>query len=238
VAALSPAIWELVPLVSGRKSARSRIVRVLLAVCVALLFIGWIVRAYGRFGAQLSALGGLALGDTRGDIRYKLGVPPVVFDKAEAGETGIGAYYTSTDPEKDPVNALPEGADINSYPIWSYTYGPSPGPHVDLTFDASTGRISKISCIDSSDPPTSYCGRIVGAGIGDPEFRIAALFGSPLRQSIDDRSGVKTMDYSDIGVLFLLARQRVYGISVVGSGAHKQPPLHRFLLWFTSDLRT
>ena len=224
-------------MVSGRQSTRARIVQVLLAVCVALLFIGWMMRAYGRFGAQLSVLGGLALGDTHGDIRYKLGVPPVVFDNADSGETGIGVHYT--DPEKDPANALPSGANINRYPIWSYNYGPSPGgPRVDLTFDAGTGRVTKITCIDSSDPPTSYCGRIVGAGIGDPEFRIAALFGSPLRQSIDDRSGVKTMDYSDIGVLFLLARQRVYGISVVGSGAHKQPPPHRFLLWFTSDLRT
>jgi hypothetical protein len=223
-------------LVSGRHSVRSRIVRVLLAVCVALLLVGWVMRAYGRFGLQLSFLGGLALGDTRGDIRYKLGDPPVVSDKADPGEARVGAYYT--DPAKDAANPLPAGADINAYPAWSYDFGPTPGPHVDLTFDAGTGRVSKITCIDASDPPTSYCGRIVGAGIGDPEFRILALFGPPVRQSIDDHTGVKTMDYSDIGVLFLLARQRVYGISVVGTGVHKQPPPRRFLLWFTSDLRS
>ena len=45
------------------------------------------------------------------------------------------------------------------------------------------------------------------------------------------------MEYGDIGVIFLLARQRVFGISVFGSGLRKQPPLDRFLIWYTADLK-
>jgi len=49
---------------------------------------------------------------------------------------------------------------------------------------------------------------------------------------------VKTMDYSDIGVEFLLARQRVYAISIVGTGAARQAPISRFLIWISSNQRT
>jgi hypothetical protein len=196
----------------------------------------WSFRAYGRFGEQLSTLGGIALGNTRGEIRYLRGVPPVVYADEEPGQAVVRLYYT--DARTDPLNALPEGADINSYHTWSYNNGSSLDPHLDLTFDAKSGRISRIDCVDKSVEPTAYCARLAGAGIGDPESRIIALFGNPTHQSIDDVSGVKTMDYSDIGVLFLLTRQRVYSISVLGTDTHKQIPSNRFLMWLANELKS
>jgi hypothetical protein len=220
---------------AARKSARARIVWILVAVCAVLFCVGWTLHVYGQFGQQLSFLGGIVLGDTRGEIRYKLGVPSVVYGNDGSGEARMRAYYT--DPEKDPTNAVPAGADIDVYPIWSYNNGPSLSAHLDLTFDPNSRRVIKITCVDQSDPPTGYCGRLVGAGIGDAELRITALFGSPTRQSIDEKTGVKTMDYNDMGVVFVLARRRVYGISVVGTGPRKQASLDRFLIWLTSDLK-
>jgi hypothetical protein len=217
-----------------RRIAWSRIVWTVIVISVVIYSIVWTSRAYARFGEQLTVLGEIGLGDSRGEIKYVMGVPPVVYGNEDPNEPGLRIFYT--DPQKDP--ALPAGADINTYHTWSYDSGPSLDPHLDITFDPRSGRVSRIDCVDQSQPPTAYCSRLVGAGIGDPESRIAALFGVPTRQSIDDRTGVKTMDYDDIGVMFLLARQRVYALSVVGAEAPRQVPLARFLIWATSDLRT
>jgi hypothetical protein len=218
---------------------RSRILWTLFVLCALLFAAGWTFRAYGRFGDQLSALGGMSLGDSRGEARYKLGVPPAVYGTDEPGEAASHVYYTDPlrDPQKDPANVVPAGTDINTFRTWSYDKGLSLGPHLDLTFDARTGRVVRIACIDQSDPPTSYCGRLVGVGVDDPESRIISQLGSPTRQAIDDRTGVKTMDYGDIGVAFLLAQQRVFGMSVVGTGARKQAPLLRFLIWYSGDVK-
>jgi hypothetical protein len=214
---------------------RSRILWTLLVLCALLFAAGWTFRAYGRFGDQLSALGGMSLGDSRGEARYKLGVPPAVYGTDEPGEAATHVYYT--DPQKDPANVVPPGTDINTFRTWSYDKGLTLGPHLDLTFDPRSGHVARIACIDQSDPPTSYCGRLVGVGVDDPEARIISQLGSPTRQAIDDQTGVKTMDYADIGVTFLLAQQRVFGMSVAGPGGRKQAPLLRFLVWYSGDVK-
>lgn len=224
---------------SARQRTRSRILWTLLVLCALLFAAGWTFRAYGRFSSQLSVLGGMSLGDSRGEARYKLGVPPAVYDKDQPGEAASHVYYTDLqkDPQKDPANVVPPGTDIIAFRTWSYDQGPALGPHLDLTFDARSGRVSRIACIDQSDPPTSYCGRLVGIGVDDSESRIVSQLGSPTRQAIDDRTGVKTMDYDDIGVTFLLTQQRVFGMSVVGTGGRKRAPLLRFLIWYSGEVK-
>ena len=106
---------------------------------------------------------------------------------------------------------------------------------LDVTFDPQSGRATKIDCIDRSDPPTFYCGRVAGIGIWDTEARITIMLGKPTQQWIDEHSGIKTMDYRDIGVMFLLKKQRVYGISVTGTKARKPISMHRFLAWVAGN---
>ena len=156
--------------------------------------------------------------------------PPVVYGAPQAGESVVHGYFT--DPKKNPANALPDGTDTDTFPTWAYSNNDILNPHFDVTFDAKSGRVAKIDCVDQSDPPTSYCDRVAGLGIWDAEGRITSLLGAPTQQSIDEKSGVKTMEYGDIGVIFMLARQRVFGISVFGSGLRKQPPLDRPSLVF------
>jgi hypothetical protein len=218
-----------------RQSALSRSVWILLAIALVASAGLWAFHSYERLGDQLSALAGITLGDTRGEIRYKRGVPPVVYGGQDDGQgSATRAYYT--DRETDPSNALPEGADINGYRTWSYDSGPSPNAHLNITFDTATGRTSRIDCIDQLDPPTSFCPPLVGIGISDPEVRVTSILGKPTRQSIDDHSGVKTIIYDDLGLVFLLAQQHVYGISVQGIDAHKREPIGRFLEWGIGQL--
>jgi hypothetical protein len=208
---------------------------------------GWTVRTYARFGEQLSALAGMSLGDARGEVKYKLGIPQVVSGTNQAGVDPVRAYYTgaqpadapkdSADVPKDPQTTLPPGADLDAFRIWSYNNGSMTGPHIDLTFDSAQQRVSQINCIDESDPPTGYCGRLVGISIGEPEGHIVSILGPPTRQYIDEKLGVKTIEYGDIGAAFLLAKQRVYGLAIIGNGARKQPPPARFIYWYANDLK-
>jgi hypothetical protein len=201
---------------------------------VVLYGIVWSFHTYRILALQLSGLGGVALGDTRGDVRYKRGDPPFVYGAAQPGEPTVRVFYT--DRTKDPDNALPEGADVDSYPTWSFAKGPSMDIRLDVTFDPKTGRASKIDCIDRTDPPTFYCGTVAGIGIWDLEAKLAALLGKPTRQWIDDKSGVKTVEYGDIGAIFLLRKQRVYGITVTGLQADRPIPMRRFLGYVAGTL--
>lgn len=217
-----------------RKSARARAVWILLLAALVAYAAVWTYGAYGRYTQQLSALDGIALGDTRGDIRYKLGDPPIVY--ANEAPDASGPHLLHTDPQKDP--AVPVGADLDTYHKWSYDNGSGSISHLDISFDATSGRVSRVDCFDRSDSPTGYCSRLLGTGVGDPDARIVTVLGAPTRQVIDDKSGVKTMDYDDLGVEFLLARQHVYALSVIGATAPRQMALTRFLRLVASDLRS
>jgi hypothetical protein len=217
-----------------RRVSRAHYFWIFLALAAVLYGIGWSIHAYRILAQQLSGLGGVALGDTRGDVRYKRGEPPFVYGSAQPGEPTVRVYYT--DRTKDPENALPEGTDVDSYPTWSFAKGPSMDIRLDVTFDPKTGRASKIDCIDRTDPPTFYCGIVAGIGIWDLEARLDALLGKPTRQWIDDKSGIKTMEYGDIGATFLLKQQRVYGITVTGRQADRPIPIGRFLGYLVGTL--
>jgi hypothetical protein len=217
-----------------RKSTRALIAWILVLTGMLAYAAVWTYGAYGRYAQQLSALDGIALGDRRGDVRYKLGDPPIVYANQAPGASGSGALYT--DPQKDP--AVPAGADLDSYHKWSYDNGSGSASHLDISFDAEPGRVSRIDCFDRSDSPTGYCSRVLGAGVGDPDSRIVTLLGMPTRQSIDDKSGVKTMDYDDLGLEFLLARQHVYALSLVAAAAPRRIALTRFLMLAANDLKS
>ena len=219
---------------AGGFSAKRFFLWTLVVLFVVLLAAGWTLHSYAHYGEQLSTLAGMTLGDSRGEVKYKLGVPQIVSGGDDPDGTE-GAYYT--DSQKHPDQAMPAGSDIDHFRTWSYHSSTISQAHIDLTFDAASGRVAQISCIDHSDPATMYCGMLVGVAIGDPEARVTSLLGTPTRESIDERQGVKTMEYADVGAGFLLAKQRVYGIWVVGSGARKAPPLERFLPWFANEVK-
>jgi hypothetical protein len=217
-----------------RRISRGLYVWIFIGLAVLLYAAIWSFNNYRLLALQLAGLGGVAPGDTHGDVRYKRGDPPFVYGVAQPGEATVRVYYT--DRTKDPANALPEGSDVDSYPTWSYAKGPSMDIRVDVTFDPKTGRATKIDCIDRTDPPTFYCGAVAGIGIWDLEARIAALLGKPTRQWIDDKSGIKTMEYGDIGAIFLLRQQRVYGLSLTGTRPDRPIPMGRFLGYLAGTL--
>jgi hypothetical protein len=227
-------VLESNPVAFEKKVSWYRYVWILLAVGIVAYAVDSGVRSYSRLTAQLATLGGVTLGDSRGDVRYKRGDPPVVYGAPQPGDSVVHGYFT--DPKVDPDNALPAGTDTDTFPTWAYSSNATMNPHFDVTFDAKSGRVAKIDCVDQSDPPTAYCDRVAGLGIWDAESRITSLLGTPTQQSIDEKSGVKTMDYTDIGLVFLLKRERVFAIYVYGTESRKSLPVSRFKVWLAETV--
>jgi hypothetical protein len=216
-----------------RQASWSIYVWILLAVGLVAYAVYLSYRSYSRLTVQLASFGGVSLGDSRGGVRYKRGDPPVVYTEPKAGESVVHGYYT--DPKKNPNNALPDGTDTDTFPTWAYSNNDNLNPRFDVTFDVKSGRVAKVDCVDQSDPPTSYCDRVAGLGIWDAESRITLLLGAPTQQAIDETSGVKTMNYSDIGLAFMLKRQRIFGIYLYGT-ERKPLPMYRFRIWLAETL--
>jgi hypothetical protein len=219
---------------SDKQVSWSRYVWILLAAGFVIYAVYNAYRSYVRLTVQLASLGGVTLGDSRGDVRYKRGDPPVVYGAPQSGESVVHGYFT--DPKKNPANALPEGTDTDTFPTWAYSNNDTLNPHFDVTFDSKTGRVGKIDCVDQSDPPTSYCDRVAGLGVWDSEGRVISLLGAPTQQSIDEKSGVKTIEYNDIGLVFLLQRQRIFAIYLYGTESHKSIPVNRVRVWLLETL--
>jgi hypothetical protein len=217
-----------------KKACWTCYVWILMALGIAVYAADNAYRSYGRLTLQLASLGGVTLGDTRGEVRYKRGEPPVVYGTPQPGEPVVHGYFT--DARKNPANALPDGTDTDTFPTWAYSNNDNLNPHFDVTFDAKSGRVATIDCVDQSDPPTSYCDRVAGLGIWDPEGRITSLLGAPTQQTIDEKSSVKTMEYSDIGLAFLLKRQRIFAIYLYGAGSPKRIPTNRLRVWLAETL--
>jgi hypothetical protein len=214
---------------------RSRITWIALAAIIVVSVTVSTVRAFTHFREQVSGLGGIALGDSQGEVIYKLGRPHEVLADPPNGQKIAGwegdqlVYDTSDKKEGAPKSAsMPPGTTIEQYPAWMYD---SPQSRGDLraSFDRTSGRVDEIDCFDFNKPPTEFCPKLLGIGVGDSEAEILADLGEPSRQSID--AGVKTIEYRDIGVAFLLEKTRVYGIKVTGPDAHKSVPWRRFVYW-------
>jgi hypothetical protein len=217
---------------SGATPRRSRRLVVLASiVVVAVLTIAgiWLVRGYASFRHQLSTLGVLTLGDTRDEVAYKLGRPPVVYGEQKPGDWGIPVFYT--DRKSDPINAMPEGTRIEQYQAWSYT-GPAPNVHLDVDFNKKTGRVERIECFDLSDTASAYCPHLLGLAVGDSEARMVDVLGAPTSQKVEN--GVKTAEYSNLGVAFLLKMQRVYSVAVYDEAGSKDVTVRRCLQWLAN----
>jgi len=96
---------------------------------------------------------------------------------------------------------------------WSYDQGP-PGPHLDLTFDARRPCLQdRLYRQSIADVILRQAGRDWSGRFGIPN-RLAT--GSPTAGNRRS-DGVKDHDY-ETSALLLLTQQRVFGMSVVGTG--------------------
>jgi hypothetical protein len=198
----------------------------------AILAVGLVsailLRTYREYSDGTRKYADVTLGDTREEVRYRLGSPPVVFGKALGDTSGPWGdfqplYYA--DPKRDPVNQLPKGTTDKDYDEWSYD--PSSVSSLNVKFDMKTDRVIGIGCFDFSSTH-SDCPSILGVNSGDSEASLFRKLGKPTRQVV--KSGTKNVHYDDLGVDFVLGRAKVYGFGVRRDRSSPRPPFSRVLV--------
>lgn len=146
-----------------------------------------------------------------------------------------GAIMHSTRPEVIYALGQPEFARASLTESWQPVKGPAMLPlwlyrtaGVSVRFDEATGRLTEVSC-RTNDAMVGLCPAALGAGVGDPEWRLLELFGAPSRERID--RGRKIMSFDESGYEFTLEQLHVQSIRFYPKSGSLADKAVRFLTW-------
>jgi hypothetical protein len=196
------------------------------ALSVALIATGiWLRIEWTSYKNPPSIYGKIELGDSREEVRYKLGDPPEVDGDVPNAEGAVRVYSTN---REDPINAMPADKTVNQFNTWQYL-GRGDNAHYDVYFDATTGRAASLVCFDFFQPTTHYCPSLFGIAIDDSESKVINIIGEPTRKSISE--GVKVLVYDDRGIVVRLSKERVYSLQLSRPTNSAPPSLPAFLHW-------
>jgi hypothetical protein len=165
---------------------------------------------------------GIALGASRDEVTYRLGMPTGVYAPTEGD---------CADPTQKPwcqwqeviaLSDLPAGKRIHDYAEWFFEVK----PRVTVRFDGD-GRVNGIECYWSEETygVLDRCEDVLGLGTRATEETVISRLGEPQHAELD--GFVKTMDYPQFNVQLLLTKGQVYMLVVkdfrpVGGG-HANP---------------
>jgi hypothetical protein len=198
----------------------------IVALSIALIATGiWLRGEWTSYKNPPSIYGKIWLGDSREEVRYKLGDPPEVDDDVQSAQGADRVYVTN---RKDPINAMPADRTVNQFNTWQYP-GRGDDAHYDVYFDATTGRAIALVCFDFFQPTTHYCPSLFGIAIDDSESEVINAIGEPTRESISE--GVKILEYDDRGIVVRLSKERVYSLQLSRPKNPAPPSVLAFLHW-------
>lgn len=156
---------------------------------------------------------GLVVGSTKAEVGYKLGYPTKVMtpfrdDPDQPGWKISDDLEVNKSGNIDKNNPSP-GRALEQFDKWRYVNG---NDWVDVEFDASNKKLLSVSCLGSTDGPRSGCQQLAGVAIGTSEADLLEKLGKPMKEEIT--AVFKSMDYSNIGLRFMLDKQGVYLMSL------------------------
>lgn len=179
----------------------------LVAVAVGLASLGVIFFDYLPVPRPREYMN-VTLGDTRDEVRYKLGIPQSVLGPVieDGEEKGFQPVY-DTDKKEGPT-AIPSGKKYDDFDEWMY------GDNVKyVVIDFSKeGRARRVTCFDSSK--SSFCQPLAGVQIGDLEADIVKRLGPPSSSRISGVSKTITYEKRNLGVT--LEKQKAYLLELAG----------------------
>jgi hypothetical protein len=199
-----------------------------LAFLALILFATSTCADLRRFETEVSELAGIRIGESRDEVRYRLGIPervlaelaPIEVDGKSWGAARI-VYWVENPPS--PVNALPAGTEIDDYSAWDYVQTDNARLTVEF---GPNGAVKDLECTALRETRPYACGPVAGIWNGESEEKVL-LMGEPTREQI---SGVtKLMVYEDLGVYFRLTEGRVYQVGLSGGGRKSQASIGRYL---------
>jgi hypothetical protein len=182
------------------KKSKTKVVWLL--VCLLVLAFGvvaYVATRYHAFANQLSATQGIHIGDSRGEVKYRLGFPLEVIAAQQGDRFGPWVY-----------NEMPSNTKVEDYDEWVYE---EPHSNVRLTVGFNkSGFVESLYLYSDNEKPYGW-GAIAGLSSGDSEDKVLRL-GQPSGQNLDGMA--KTIEYRDIGIVVTLAKGRACRITIKG----------------------
>lgn len=181
---------------------------------------------------ELTAVNGLRIGDSRAEVKYRLGLPPEVLGPSETDDPELGSFkrvYMVSAPTND-VNRMPPATKVDDYDEWVYEEA-SRNVRLTIGFNKD-GFVKSFEFYSNSEKPYGWT-RIAGIGFADSEEAVLRL-GAPSKQTLDGVA--KTMEYADLGLKVTLTKGKVYLIQIAGLPQGRSNVFWRFLRTYFAAL--
>jgi hypothetical protein len=205
------------------KNGKTKVICLLLLVLGVAAYSVKAVLRYHAFTYELSVVRGIHIGDSRDEVKYRLGFPPYVNGSVEQGEFGLWKpVYTVLGHDND-VNRMPSKTKVDDYYEWVYE---EPYSNVRLTVEFNSfGFVESLQLYSDNEKGNGWR-RIVGLNCGDSEDQVIRI-GHPSRQTLDGVS--KKIEFRDIGVEVTLSKGRAYMILIKGPPPDKAAVFRRLM---------
>lgn len=188
------------------------------ALALLVLTLAMIAGIWFALGSRVEMeWAGVALGDTKEEVSYKLGYPDSVHGpyKPTEGDWQIAEELPVSPSGEVGTNSSkpPVGPVLPEYHDWNYD---NRGHTLSISFDRKTGRVRLIQCMKTEDQNSSPCPALYGLTTGDAEQRVRAKLGQPAREDLN--RAFKSMEYPRKGATFMLTEGRIYALSLAAPG--------------------
>ncbi len=193
------------------KRSRIKVVCLLILAFGVLAYCVHLAVQYRAFTDQLTAVNGIRIGDSRAEVKYRLGIPQSVLDSPwEEGEyKGWQRTYTVSAPTND-VNRMPPATKVEDYNEWVYE---EVSGNVRLTIEFNkAATVESLDLYSDIEKPHGW-GSVAGLYSGDSEEKVLR-FGVPSRQHLDGVT--KTIEYDDLGLKITLTKGKAYMVTLKG----------------------
>lgn len=147
-------------------------------------------------------------GMSQGEVNYVKGHPPAVLGPVET-EGEIKGWRLVKETKK-----LEKGKSINDYLFWQYE---SSDNTITVEFDKEKKGVIEVKCYSKNT--WHKCPVIGGIADGNTEQEVVQKFGQPDSFKISDITNLhpgvtKSIYYREIGVFFVLEKERVYLLGI------------------------
>jgi hypothetical protein len=190
------------------KRSKAKVVCLLILAVGVLAYCVHLAVQYRAFTNQLAVVKGIHIGDSRGEVIYRLGIPKSVLGAPLVGKFNTLREIFTVNADKNDENAMPSTTKVEDYSEWVYE---EPNSEVRLTIEFNKpGLVESLELYCDSSVRYGW-GPIAGIYCGDSEEEVLRL-GAPSKQTLDGMC--KTIEYSDIGIVVTLTEGRAYIVTI------------------------